>query len=106
VVKRFGFRNVDDYYSRESVAPRLKDLRVPSLVVSSRHDPLVPVETVRPALESASSALSVAWVETGGHVYFPKNLDLGQSGPRGLEAQVIHWLSEQQLFAEPKQGTN
>lgn len=95
VVNRFGFRNVDDYYARESVAPRLKNLRVPSLVVSSRHDPLVPAETVRPALESASRALSVAWVETGGHVYFPKSLDLGQPGPTGLEAQVIRWLSEQ-----------
>jgi predicted alpha/beta-fold hydrolase len=77
------------------VAPRLHSLRVPSLVVASRHDPLVPAETVRPALEAASPALSVSWVEAGGHVYFPKTLDLGQAGPLGLEAQVVSWLSVQ-----------
>lgn len=95
VVSRFGFRSVEDYYERESVAPRLHNLRVPSLVVAGRHDPLVPAETVIPALDAASHALSVAWVEAGGHVYFPKTLDLGQSGPLGLEHQVIRWLSQQ-----------
>ena len=94
VVNRFGFRSVEDYYDRESVAPRLHSLQVPSLVVASRHDPLVPTETLLPALDGASRALSVAWVEAGGHVYFPKTLDLGQPGPLGLEHQVIRWLSE------------
>lgn len=94
VVNRFGFRSVDDYYARESVAPRLRSLRVPSLVVASRHDPLVPAETVRPALESGSGALSVSWVEAGGHVYFPKTLHLGQAAPPGLETQVVQWLKD------------
>ena len=93
MVVRFGFRSAEDYYERESVAPRLHSLRIPSLVVASRHDPLVPADTVVPALAGASNALSVAWVENGGHVYFPKKLDLGQPGPPGLENQVIRWLS-------------
>ena len=95
VVARFGFRSAEDYYERESVAPRLHSLRVPSLVVYGRHDPLVPEETVMPILADASGALSVAWVESGGHVYFPKSLDLGQPGPPGLEHQVIWWLAKQ-----------
>lgn len=92
VVVRYGFRSVEDYYARESVAPRLGKLRVPSLVVASRNDPLVPAETLMPALESASPALSVAWSEAGGHVYFPQKLDLGMSGRLGLEHQVMKWL--------------
>jgi uncharacterized protein len=95
VVKRFGFRSAEDYYERESVAPRLHNLQTPSLVVASRNDPLVPADTIIPALARASSALSVAWVEAGGHVYFPKTLDLGQPGPLGLEQQVIRWLADQ-----------
>ena len=95
VVNRFGFRSAADYYDRESVAPRLHKLRVPSLVVASRHDPLVPPDTIMPVLAGGPPALSVAWVEDGGHVYFPKTLDLGQSGPLGLEHQVIRWLSSQ-----------
>jgi predicted alpha/beta-fold hydrolase len=95
VVARFGYRSAEDYYERESVAPRLHGLQIPSLVVASRNDPLVPADTVTPALARASGALSVAWVETGGHVYFPKTLDLGQPGPLGLEQQVIRWLADQ-----------
>lgn len=93
VVMRFGFRSVEDYYRRESVAPRLHRLEVPSLIVANRHDPLVPVKTVVPALADASGALSVKWVEHGGHVYFPRTLDLGQPGALGLERQIIQWLA-------------
>ena len=95
VVMRFGFRSVEDYYRRESVASRLHRLDVPSLIVASRHDPLVPVTTVEPALADASEALSVRWVEPGGHVYFPRRLDLGQPGGLGLERQVLRWLAMQ-----------
>ncbi|MFY9553305.1 MAG: alpha/beta fold hydrolase [Blastocatellia bacterium] len=95
VVTRFGFRSAEDYYERESVGPRLHSLQVPSLVVASQYDPLVPAETLIPSLGGASRALSVAWVAPGGHVYFPKALDLGQPGPLGLEQQVIRWLARQ-----------
>jgi predicted alpha/beta-fold hydrolase len=99
VVVRFGYRSVVDYYERESVSHRLHRLRVPSLVVASRNDPIVAAETLVPAIADASAALSVAWVERGGHVYFPRGLDLGldvaHAGPLGLEHQVIRWLSNQ-----------
>jgi predicted alpha/beta-fold hydrolase len=95
VVVRFGFRSSADYYQRESVGPQLHRLRIPSLVVAARHDPMVPAEAIAPALEGASPALSVAWTERGGHVSFPRNLDLFQSGPLGLEPQVIRWLDRQ-----------
>src|SRR5262249_25129268 len=65
VVPRFGFQSAEDYYERESVAPKLHHLQIPSLVVMSRNDPLVPAETVIPALDSASRALSVLWVGPG-----------------------------------------
>ena len=94
VVPRFGFRSAEDYYERESVASRLHRLQIPSLVVLSQHDPLVPAATVIPAIAEASRALSTIWVAPGGHVYFPKRLDLGQRGPLGLEHQVIQWLKE------------
>jgi predicted alpha/beta-fold hydrolase len=95
VVARFGFRSAEDYYERESVASKLCRLRIPSLVVMSRQDPLVPAETVIPALAGASRALSTIWVEPGGHVYFPRSLDLGLPGQLGLEPQVIGWLRDQ-----------
>ena len=94
VVPRFGYASAEDYYERESVAHKLHDLKIPSLVVASHHDPLVPAPTLLSSLAGAPNALSVKWVEPGGHVYFPRRLDLGQSGPVGLEHQVIRWLAE------------
>jgi uncharacterized protein len=95
VVPRFGFRSAEDYYARESVAPKLHRLQIPSLVVLSRRDPLVPEATVLPAIAAASPALFVKWVEPGGHVYFPKSLNLGLPASPGLEPQVMSWLKTQ-----------
>ena len=85
VVPRFGFRNADDYYECESAGPRLHRLRIPALVITTRHDPIIPAETLVPTLENASPALSVAWIERGGHIY----------GPHKLENHAMHWLSKQ-----------
>jgi predicted alpha/beta-fold hydrolase len=95
VVPRFAFRSAAEYYERESVAHRLHSLGTPALLVAARHDPIIPSETISSALAGASNALSVAWAEPGGHVCFPPGLDLGQSGPLGLESQVLAWLAKQ-----------
>jgi uncharacterized protein len=95
VTPRFGFRSVEEYYERESVATRIHQLAIPSLLVSARYDPMVPACTVWPAIGEASSALSVRWADKGGHIYFPSDLDLGFGGPLGLEAQVLSWLARQ-----------
>ena len=95
IAPRFGFRGADDYYRRVSVATDLHRLRIPSLIVACENDPIVEPETLHSALAGASGALSVRWTKRGGHVYFPSNLDLGQGGEPGLEAQVMRWFSRQ-----------
>ena len=92
VVPRFGFRSADDYYRRIQAAYDLHRLEVPSLLVASENDPIVPMHTLRRAIRSASRALSVARIGAGGHMYFPGHLDLGQTGRPGLENQVMRWL--------------
>jgi predicted alpha/beta-fold hydrolase len=94
IVPRFGFDGVEGYYAAESAAPRLRALALPSLYVGARHDPMVPEDSVRPALAGASSALDVRWTTDGGHVGFPPRLDLGVRGERGLAGQVSGWLEE------------
>jgi predicted alpha/beta-fold hydrolase len=95
VVPRFGFASARDYYLRAGVAPVIHQLAIPSLIVASLNDPLVPPHTLRPAVANASSALTVRWVEKGGHIYFPSGMDLGFGGGPGLEHQVVSWLSHQ-----------
>jgi len=95
VVPRFGFRSPEDYYERESVAARIHQLDIPSLLVAAVYDPIVPAYTLRPVIGDASDALTVRWVERGGHVYFRSDLDLGFGGALGLEEQVLQWLAAQ-----------
>lgn len=95
VAPRFGFRGADHYYAEASVCSRLEQLSVPSLLVAARHDPMVPEATVRPALETPAPMLDVRWLERGGHVGFPEDIEMGESGPGRLEPQVVSWLVRQ-----------
>ena len=97
VAPRHGFAGAADYYARMSVAPRLAGLRVPALLLNSELDPIVPARSVRPALKGASPRLRVAWLRRGGHVAFPRGLD--------VDAQVIAWLRSPHLRPlEPGEG--
>jgi predicted alpha/beta-fold hydrolase len=92
VAPRHGYADAADYYARASVAPLLPELRVPSLLLNSECDPMVPAHAVRPVLERAPSPrLQVVWVRAG-HVGFPRSLDTGLGEGMGMDAQVIGWL--------------
>ncbi|MGE5233949.1 MAG: hypothetical protein ACM3OB_07545, partial [Acidobacteriota bacterium] len=94
VAPRFGFADADDYYRQASVGPLLDRMRKPGLLVLSRHDPMVPASTVAGPLAAAPAGLEVRWVARGGHLAFPRDLDLGCAGAPGLASQVMAWLAE------------
>ena len=91
VVPRFGFASPEDYYTKSSVAPHLGSLAVPALLVAAANDPMVPAAALRPWLEDAAR-LEVRWVARGGHLSFPRSLELGEPGPPGIDGQVVAWL--------------
>ena len=88
---RHGFAGAADYYARASVAPRLPELRVPSLLLNSESDPMVPARAVRAALRP-TPRLEVRWLKGGGHVAFPRRLDVGLGEGIGVDTQVLGWL--------------
>lgn len=96
VAPRWGFAGAGDYYRRASVGPLLGRLAVPALLVAAESDPMLPADLVRASLEARGrpDALTVAWVPGGGHMAFPRRLDLGlpSGGEPGLEAQLVAWL--------------
>jgi uncharacterized protein len=92
VCPRFGFDSPEHYYATQSVAPRLRHLHVPALLVVSRQDSMLAIDDVEAALDTANPLLEVRRVSTGGHVSFPAGLDLGEDAPRGLERQVLRWM--------------
>ncbi len=96
IAPRFGFRGADHYYESMSVVPRLSSLNVPSLLIAAHHDPMIPAYTLAPVLESKTPLLDVRWIERGGHVGFPADVDIGESTPGTLEPQVVNWLLGQE----------
>lgn len=99
VVRRFGFADPDHYYESQSVRHRLREFRVPALLVAAEDDPMISAKSVRAALADGPGELRVVWSERGGHVAFPRGIDLcselGLEGdaPDGVEGQVATWLA-------------
>jgi hypothetical protein len=93
IVPRFGFANVAEYYREMSVGPRLAALRLPSMLVQSTLDPMVPPWTYEPHLARSSSKLDVRRVRGGGHVAFPP-ISLETGRPKALlEDSLLSWLT-------------
>jgi predicted alpha/beta-fold hydrolase len=63
-----GFGTADDYYRVASSAPRIEHIRIPTLIVASRDDPMIPCE----ALERLRlpPAVRVHLTDHGGHLGF------------------------------------
>jgi predicted alpha/beta-fold hydrolase len=94
VAPRHHFKSAEDYYRRESAGPRLKALKVPSLLIAAQADPLVPSESLLPFLGPGPPTLDMRWVARGGHVGFPRSLDLSLAGAAGsIESQVMAWFA-------------
>jgi len=74
-----GYRNTDDYWTRASSKPGLRDVRVPTLVLNARNDPFLPASAL-PGAGEVSTAVTLEQPEQGGHVgfvsgAFPGNMD-------------------------------
>jgi len=85
-----GYRDTDDYWTRASSKPGLKDIRVPTLVINARNDPFLPAAAL-PRADEVSPAVTLEQPDEGGHVgfvggAFPGNLDW-------LPARVLEFFS-------------
>ena len=64
-----GYRNTDDYWTRASSKPVLKNIRVATLVVNAKNDPFLPAPAL-PGAADVSGAVTLEQPEEGGHVGF------------------------------------
>lgn len=87
---RSGFASADDYYSQASSAPLLKEITVPTLIITADDDPIIPVRSFQEASFSPLVRLHVT--SGGGHLGF-----IGRSGVdpdrRWADWRVIDWAS-------------
>jgi predicted alpha/beta-fold hydrolase len=105
VAPRHGFTSASAYYHAQRVSSRLQELRVPSLVVTARWDPMVPHSTTSPVLlGGVPSSSSDAWrretalhdklvhweLPSGGHVAWPS----GRKNRDSVVHHMLDWLTK------------
>jgi predicted alpha/beta-fold hydrolase len=66
----FGFQNAAEYYETQSCQRYLDGIRVPTLLIQAKDDPVIPFEVFERRELFANPALELLAVEHGGHVGF------------------------------------
>jgi uncharacterized protein len=79
----FGYRDAADYYEHASAKCVLKDLNVPTLVITSKDDPFVPYSSILAAGVEESPAITLVAPHRGGHCGFISK----QGGPARFWAE-------------------
>ena len=86
-----GFRDADDYWSRASAKPLLKQVAVPLLLLNARNDPFVPAHSL-PRPDEVSATVQLWQPPHGGHVGFASG-----AWPAHVQAMplaVTEWLEQ------------
>jgi predicted alpha/beta-fold hydrolase len=81
-----GYADALDYYQHASAASRLRQIPIPTLVLTSEDDPIVPVASLRNAAWSETCKLAIT--RHGGHVGYIG----GRRHPRWLEQYLVEGL--------------
>lgn len=64
-----GFKDTDDYWTRASAKPVMRDIRMPALALNALNDPFVPASSL-PSSRDVSSSVTLWQPAQGGHVGF------------------------------------
>ncbi len=97
----FGFGTAENYYATQSASRYLDAIRVPTLAIYAKDDPLVPFEVYDHPAFRTNPALSVLATQHGGHLGF-----FSRRRPRfWLDGKVLDWI-EGVLSSKPVERTN
>ncbi len=86
----FGFGSADNYYATQSANQFLDRIRVPTLLVQAKDDPLIPFAVYDHPAFSNNPHLRLLATEYGGHLGF-----ISKTKPRfWLDQVLVHWVLE------------
>lgn len=86
----FAFGSADNYYATQSSNQFLDRIRVPTLLVIAKDDPLIPFAVYEHPAFSTNPYLRLLAVDHGGHLGF-----ISKTKPRfWLDQVLVHWLVE------------
>jgi hypothetical protein len=86
----FAFGSADNYYATQSSNQFLDRIRIPTLLVQAKDDPLIPFDVYNHPAFLANPHLRLLAVEHGGHLGF-----ISKSTPRfWLDQVLVNWVLE------------
>lgn len=91
-----GFADVDDYYARASSGPGLKQIAVPTLIITAKSDPIVPAAAFETASYSGTTQLLMT--NCGGHLGFISARG-GDADCRWIDWRVVDWVASRSCRA-------
>lgn len=98
----FGFGSADNYYATQSSRHFLSEIRVPTLLVQAKDDPLIPFQIFGEPAIHANKAITLLAVEHGGHLGF-----LAKAAPRfWVDRVILQWIKERVLAPYSLSGAN
>ncbi len=85
----FGFGNAANYYRTQSSRLYLRDVRVPTLLIQAKDDPMVPFQAFEAPEVRDNDRIRLVAPDHGGHLGF-----LARRGPRfWVDAVIMAWLA-------------
>lgn len=90
VAPYFGFGSADNYYATQSSIRFLPSIRVPTLLVQAKDDPMIPFEIFADERVRGNPCIEVLPVEHGGHLGF-----IADSEPRfWVDRVILEWVEK------------
>ncbi len=86
----WGYANVSDFYAEGSAAPWLKNIRVPTLILASEDDPIVPRSVFETTPLSPSVQLHLT--KSGGHLGYVSRGGI-DGDRRWMEWRIVEWVT-------------
>jgi len=86
-----GFTGADDYYTKASAKPRLRNIQVPTLLLNALDDPFHP-GTSLPGPGEVSSFVTTEFPDHGGHVGFVS----GSGRANWMPKRLMHFFERQE----------
>ena len=87
--------SVEDYYDRASSMHVTSAIRTPTLLLASRDDPIIPIESLEQARYSSDVHLHVT--DHGGHLGFLSRSATPDPDRRWMDWRIVEWFTANSL---------
>ena len=104
----FGFGTAENYYRLASAGPLLRDIRIPTLIIQAKDDPMVPWQSFLDSGVERNSHVQLLFTEHGGHSGFlaARPAKVSDQDCYWAECRAAQWLAMVAGLEASKSTTN